>query len=164
MAYGVLSVIPGVRLIALLLERDADYRFIGYQELSKQYQRDDNVRSLIKSMHDAFDFESHEETLKSIEPESKQAEIITQMLRDVCSCSDFIQSYTKDSQFCRLFLRALSAGQLKRPIFSDAGVEEYGQQSGGQDPGLVHCPCRTSKSFFGPHYHYCEDNCVPNFK
>ena len=28
MAYGVLSVIPGVRLIALLLERDADYLFI----------------------------------------------------------------------------------------------------------------------------------------
>jgi hypothetical protein len=28
MAYGVLSVIPGVRLFALLLERNADYIFI----------------------------------------------------------------------------------------------------------------------------------------
>jgi len=51
------------------------------------------------SMHDAFDFARHDDTLKSIEPKSKQAEILTLMLRDVCSCSDFIQSYTKDSQF-----------------------------------------------------------------
>ena len=53
-------------------------------------------------MHDAFDFTRHEDTLKSIKPNSKQAEIIALMLRDVCSCSDFIQSYTKDSQFCTL--------------------------------------------------------------
>ncbi len=74
----------------------------GYQELSIQYQRDNNVRTLLKSMHDAFDFARHEDTVKFIKPKSKQAEILTLMLRDVCSCSDFIQSYTKDSQFCRL--------------------------------------------------------------
>ena len=53
-------------------------------------------------MHDAFDFTSHEETLKSIMPKSNQAKILTLMLRDVCSCSDFIQSYTKDRLFCAL--------------------------------------------------------------
>ena len=51
-------------------------------------------------MHDTFDFTRHEETLKSMMPKSKQAEILTLMLQDVCSCSDFIQSYTKDSGFC----------------------------------------------------------------
>ncbi len=81
----------------------------GYQELSKQYQRDDNVRNLLKTMHDAFDFTRHDDTLKSIEPKSKQAEILTLMLRDVCSCSDFIQSYTKDSKFCTLSSPALLA-------------------------------------------------------
>ena len=55
-------------------------------------------------MHDAFDFTRHEETLKSITPKSKQAEILTLMLQDVCSCCDFIQSYTKDSRFCTSFL------------------------------------------------------------
>jgi len=55
-------------------------------------------------MHDAFDFAHHEDTLKSIKPDSKQAEILTLMLQDVCSCGDFIQSYTKDSQFCMLSL------------------------------------------------------------
>jgi hypothetical protein len=54
-------------------------------------------------MHDAFDFTRHEETLKSITPKSMQAEILTLMLQDVCSCSDFIQSYTKDSRFCTSF-------------------------------------------------------------
>ena len=135
----------------------------GYQELSKQYQRDDNVRALLKSMHDAFDFASYEETLKAIQPQSKQAEVLTLMLRDVCSCSDFIQAYTKDSQFCRLSSCAF-IGQLKRVIFSDADIEEYRQRSGGKNSGLVHRPCRTSKSFFGPSCHYCGDNCVPNFK
>ncbi|KAH9021534.1 hypothetical protein EDB84DRAFT_1441430 [Lactarius hengduanensis] len=62
MAYKVLSVIP--------------------EELSKQYQRDTNVRTLLKSMHDAFDFANHEDTLKSIKPKSKQADILTLMLRD----------------------------------------------------------------------------------
>ncbi len=51
-------------------------------------------------MHDAFDFAHHEDTLKSIKPESKQAQILTLMLQDVCNCCDFIQSYAKDSQFC----------------------------------------------------------------
>ena len=51
-------------------------------------------------MHDAFDFAHHEETLKSIKPQSEQARILTLMLQDVCSCCDFIQSYAKDSQFC----------------------------------------------------------------
>ena len=51
-------------------------------------------------MHEAFDFAHHEDTLKSIKPQSEQARILTLMLQDVCSCCDFIQSYTKDSEFC----------------------------------------------------------------
>jgi hypothetical protein len=51
-------------------------------------------------MHDAFDFSHHEDTLKSIKPQSEQARILTFMLQDVCSCCDFIQSYAKDSEFC----------------------------------------------------------------
>ena len=51
-------------------------------------------------MHDTFDFTHHEDTLKSIKPESEQARILTLMLQDVCTCCDFIQSYTKDSEFC----------------------------------------------------------------
>jgi len=53
-------------------------------------------------MHDAFDFTHHEDTLKSIKPQSEQARILTLMLQDVCTCCDFIQSYTRDSQFCTL--------------------------------------------------------------
>jgi hypothetical protein len=52
-------------------------------------------------VHDAFDFAHHEDTLKSIKPESEQARILTLMLQDVGSCCDFIQSYSgKDSHFC----------------------------------------------------------------
>jgi hypothetical protein len=51
-------------------------------------------------MHDAFDFAHHEDTLKSVRPQSEQARILTLMLQDVCSCCDFIQSYAEDSQFC----------------------------------------------------------------
>ena len=85
------------------------------------------MRVLVKSMHDALDFTRHEDTLKSIKPNSKQAEIIALMLRDVCSCSDFIQSYTKDSLFCTLSSSTSSASQFKIVIYSDADVEESGQ-------------------------------------
>jgi hypothetical protein len=51
-------------------------------------------------VHDAFDFAHHEDTLKSVRPQSEQARILTLMLQDVCSCCDFIQSYATDSQFC----------------------------------------------------------------
>ena len=74
----------------------------GCQTLLAQYQRDDNVQTLLEAMHDAFDFAHHEDTLKSIKPGSKQAKILTIMLQDVCNCSDFIQSYAKDEQFCML--------------------------------------------------------------
>ncbi len=73
----------------------------GCQKLLEQYERDDNVLALVGAMHDAFDFAHHEDTLKSTKPGSKQAKIFTLMLQDVCNCSDFIQSYAKDEQFCK---------------------------------------------------------------
>ena len=60
--------------------------------------------TLVEAMHDAFDFVHHEDTqaVKSIKPDSDQAKVLNLMLQDVCNCSDFIQSYAKDSQFCKL--------------------------------------------------------------
>ena len=75
----------------------------GCQTLLEQCERDDNVLSLVEAMHDAFDFANHEDTLKSIKPGSKRAQILTLLLQEVCACGDFIQWYTKDSQFRMLF-------------------------------------------------------------
>jgi len=61
-------------------------------------------------MHDAFDFAHHEVTLKSIKPQSEQARIITLMLQYACTCCDFIQSYTKDSQFWKRTLKNIGGG------------------------------------------------------
>ena len=80
-------------------------------------------------MHDAFDFAHHEDTLKSIKPQSEQARILTLMLQDICSCCDFIQSYAKDSQFCTsgssaslAFVNMLFSG--KRTLKSMSGGPE----------------------------------------
>ncbi|KAH9031029.1 hypothetical protein EDB85DRAFT_1391188 [Lactarius pseudohatsudake] len=81
MAYNLISAIP--------------------QTLLEQYQRDKNVLALLEAMRDAFDFTNHEDTLKSIKPDSKQAKILTLMLQDICNCGDFIQSYAKDLEFCK---------------------------------------------------------------
>lgn len=67
--------------------------------LLEQFQRDDNIRTLLVAMHDAFDFTSQEDTFKAIKRESKQTQILTLMLQHVCNCCDSIQSYAKDSQF-----------------------------------------------------------------
>jgi hypothetical protein len=74
----------------------------GWQRLLEQYQHDSNVKTLLRAIHDAFNFTHQEDILfiKSIKPQSKQAQILTLMLQDVCSCSDFIQSYAKYPEFC----------------------------------------------------------------
>ncbi|KAH9050634.1 hypothetical protein EDB84DRAFT_1432960 [Lactarius hengduanensis] len=61
MAYNLVSLIP--------------------KTLLEQYQRDDNVRTLLQGMHDAFDFVHLEGTLTSIKPESRQAQILMLMLQ-----------------------------------------------------------------------------------
>ena len=102
MAYGVVSAIPEVRLFALSWKGTLMTCFSGCQAFLEQYERDNNVLSLVEAMHDAFDFAQHEDTLRSIKPDSKQAEILTLVLQDVCNCGDFIQSYAKDPRFCML--------------------------------------------------------------
>jgi hypothetical protein len=96
----------------------------------EQYERDDNVNSLFRAMHDAFDFSRHEDTLKSIKPESEQARILTLMLQDVCTCCDFIQSYAseKDSKFC-----ASSSISLTFVNMSPSGKRTFNNIDGGQD-------------------------------
>jgi hypothetical protein len=66
--------------------------------LLEQYQRDRNVQTLVEAMHDALDFAHDKDTLKSIKLQSKQSQILTLMLRDVCDSCKFIQSYVEDSQ------------------------------------------------------------------
>ena len=51
-------------------------------------------------MHDVFDFTSQENTFKAIGLGSRQAQILMLMFQHVCNCCDFIQSYSRDSQFC----------------------------------------------------------------
>ncbi|KAI9437600.1 hypothetical protein H4582DRAFT_1879248 [Lactarius indigo] len=67
--------------------------------LLEQFQRDDNIRTLLVAMHDAFDFANQEDRFKAIGRVSTQVQILTLMLQHVCNCCDFIQSYAKDSQF-----------------------------------------------------------------
>ena len=82
-----------------------------WQTLLGQYQNDDNVQTLLRAIQYAFDFADHEDTLliKSIKPQSQQARILTQMLQDVGTCCDFIQSYANDTQFCTSSSSASSA-------------------------------------------------------
>ena len=99
MTHGLLLTISEARAFLSFSERHAH---TGWQALLKQYEHDKNVQTLLRAIHDAFDFAHHEDTLliKSIKPQSEQARILTLMLQDVCSCCDFIQSYAKEAQFC----------------------------------------------------------------
>ncbi|KAH9069832.1 hypothetical protein EDB83DRAFT_411732 [Lactarius deliciosus] len=85
MAYGLLFAIPNTLL--------------------EQFQRDDNIRTLLAAMHDSFDFANQEDRFKAIGRGSKQARILTLMLQHVCNCCDFIRSYAIDSQFWKRTLK-----------------------------------------------------------
>ncbi|KAH9064598.1 hypothetical protein EDB87DRAFT_1598260 [Lactarius vividus] len=79
---------------------DTRSTFCDPQDPLEQFQRDDNVGTLLAAMYDAFDFANQKDRFKAIGPDSKQAQILTLMLQHACNCCDFIQSYAKDSQFC----------------------------------------------------------------
>ncbi|KAI9440928.1 hypothetical protein H4582DRAFT_1850592, partial [Lactarius indigo] len=73
--------------------------------LLEQFQRDDNVRTLLVAIHDAFDFANQEDRFKAIGRDSRQAEILSLMLQHVCNCCDFIRSYANDSPFWERILK-----------------------------------------------------------
>ena len=53
---------------------------------------------MVDAVHDTLDFANHKDTLKPIKLQSRQAEILTLMLEDVCASCKFIQTYVEDSQ------------------------------------------------------------------
>ena len=71
----------------------------GYQTFLEQVQRDEKIQALLDAICGAFDFAQEAAPLGNITPQSKQGNILMLMLRHVCCCSDFIQSYAKDTKF-----------------------------------------------------------------
>ena len=53
-------------------------------------------------MHDSLDFAHNRDTLKSIKLQSKQAQILTGILKDVWAGCKFIQLCAEDSPMCTL--------------------------------------------------------------
>ena len=90
---------------------------------------------LLQAIHDVFSLAEVADCLRTIKPGSKQVEIFTAMLKHVCNCGDFIQSYAKDTQFCRLSppvsLLTLNMWYSGKRIFKniggecDAKIEDY---------------------------------------
>src|SRR6266702_794565 len=112
-------------------------------------------------MHDAFDFASQEDILKSIERESKQARVLTLMLQHVCNCSDFIQSYAKDPRFC-MSSSTTSLTDVNKQIFREAHIGQSRQPSRQTNWEPSHPSHRPSKGFPRSGRHHYRDNCVPN--
>jgi hypothetical protein len=61
-------------------------------------QRDDNVQTLLEAIRDAFELAEEADTLRDIQPESKQAKILHEMLECVSKTAEFIESYARDVQ------------------------------------------------------------------
>jgi hypothetical protein len=61
-------------------------------------ERDDNVQTLLEAIRDAFELAEEADTLRNIQPESKQAKILYEMLECVSNSAKFIESYAKDVQ------------------------------------------------------------------
>jgi hypothetical protein len=68
------------------------------QTLLQQFKRDDNVRTLLRAVRDAFEFAKEADILRNIKPGSKQAEILDEMLQCVSGSAEFIELYGRDVQ------------------------------------------------------------------
>jgi hypothetical protein len=84
MAYSLLFAIP--KVTRLHLRRGLEYlRYVhlGAQTLLEQFERDDNIQTLLVAMRDAFDFTNQEGTLKTTDRVPRQA----RSSRSCCSMS-----------------------------------------------------------------------------
>ena len=70
----------------------------GIQTLLQQVGRDDNVRTLLEAIRDAFEFAKEAAILRNIQPSSMQLKILDEMLQCVYKSAEFIESYAKDVQ------------------------------------------------------------------
>ena len=68
------------------------------QTLLLQLRRDDNVRTLLQAIRDAFDFAKKADVLRNMDPESTQPKILDEMLECVSECAEFIISYAEEVQ------------------------------------------------------------------
>ena len=102
MAHSLLLAIPKARQFVSFQNETLTLYPSGWQRILEQDHHDDNVQTLLRAIHDAFDFAHDKDTLliKSIKPRSEQARILTLMMQDVGTCCDFIQSYAKHTEFC----------------------------------------------------------------
>jgi hypothetical protein len=64
------------------------------QTLVHQFQRDENIRTFLKTIRNAFEI-IVADILKSIQPASKQAKLLDEMLQCVSKCAEFIESYAE---------------------------------------------------------------------
>jgi hypothetical protein len=90
--------IPEVCLCALSEDIHSSISFICRQTLLLQLKRDDNVRTLLQAILDAFDFTKKADVLRNMDPESTQPKILDEMLECVSECAKFIISYAEDVQ------------------------------------------------------------------
>ena len=88
--------------LALLdeIERSPFFFLARWQTFLHPLQRDDNIRSLLEAILNAFEF-GNEDVLRNIQPGSRQAEILNEMLQCVSECANVIKSYAFTEQFAK---------------------------------------------------------------
>jgi hypothetical protein len=92
-----LSFIPQVRLFAVWNIHSLSFS-PGHQRLLQQVGRDNNVRTLLEAIRDAFEFAKEAAILRNIRPLSMQLKILDEMLQCVKQSAEFIISYAEDVQ------------------------------------------------------------------
>jgi hypothetical protein len=96
-----LAKIPEVHILASSENIQYSLFFFSSQTLLRQLHRDQNVRTLLNAIRDAFEFSKEAAVLRNIQPESKQEKILDEMLQVVSASAVFIESYAKDVQLSK---------------------------------------------------------------
>jgi hypothetical protein len=97
LAWSILSQIPEVRPLVLIWHIHC-FCSPCLPTLLKLVATDENVQALLEAIRDTFELTEEADTLRNIQPESKQAKSIHEMLECVSQSAEFIESYAKDVQ------------------------------------------------------------------
>jgi hypothetical protein len=84
----------GARLALLDDMEHSPFFFLAHWQSSvHRLRHDDNVRTSFKVILDTFEFANEADVLRNIQPASRQATVLDEMLQCVSECANYIKAY-----------------------------------------------------------------------
>lgn len=122
----------------------ASHSVYGFQKISDQIQLDEDTIGLLDAIDQTLDLAPDADSLRMCCESSKNHQkTLLRMLEQISECGYFIQSYVKDVNFCKSFIRVTLVHILSCRLFREALYQEFCRRWEGSCQELSSYPSET---------------------